>query len=565
MKTTAYTLVLSLALSLWACKTPSPPEQAQATFTNPILAGFYPDPSICKGPDGYYLVTSSFSYFPGIPIFKSTDLVNWQQIGHVMERPSQLNTQGQRVSRGLFAPAISYHQGTFYVVCTQVDRGGNFIVTATDPAGDWSEPTYLPEVDGIDPSLFFEGDSAFIVYNSIPPNNESLYDGHRTIRLYALDKDSLQVQGDEPILLVNGGVDISQNPVWIEAPHLYHIGDWYYLMCAEGGTAYNHSEVIFRGKSPRGPFTPWDRNPILTQRHLDPCRPYAVTTAGHADLIQTEDGDWWAVFLACRPYGDNHYNIGRETFLAPVAWEDDWPIINPDHETVQYTYPSPGGATVDSTDLPLTGNFSLTRKFSYQELPPEFVFLRTVTEPWYQVGAEGLTLDVRPATASGLDNPSFIGRRQQHHSGSVSTTMKFSPTASNEQAGLIAFQSESHYYLLCQSLKEGSPVVQAFQATEDSLRLLAEQAIPSSDAALQLNISFNESAYTFAFAREGEDWEMLPATAPSTYLSTKEAGGFVGTLLAMYATSNDLESSNTATFRHITYQGNDEVFNQPTP
>ena len=151
--------------------------QTEGKFTNPILSGFYPDPSICKADNDFYLVNSTFSYFPGIPVFHSKDLVNWEQIGSVMERPGQMNLDSLGVSRGIFAPAISYNDGTFYVICTLVDAGGNFVVTSDNPAGDWSNPVWIPEINGIDPSLFFDGSKTYIVYNSIPPNNEPLYQG----------------------------------------------------------------------------------------------------------------------------------------------------------------------------------------------------------------------------------------------------------------------------------------------------------------------------------------------------------------------------------------------------
>lgn len=188
-----------------------------------------------------------------------------------MDRPFQLNTIEQGVSRGLFLPAISFHGGVFYIVCTQVDRwGGNFVITATDPAGPWSEPTYLPGVDGIDPSLYFEGDETYLVYNSLAPDNTPLYRVQRTIHMREVNRETLTAS-DEEITLVNGGVDLSEEPLWIEAPHIYHIGDYYYLMCAEGGTAYNHSEVIFRSQSVTGPsYEPWDQNPILIPAALTP-------------------------------------------------------------------------------------------------------------------------------------------------------------------------------------------------------------------------------------------------------------------------------------------------------
>lgn len=529
------------------------------TYQNPILAGFYPDPTICKAGDRFYMTNSTFSYFPGLPIFESTDLINWKQIGHAMDRPEQLNTEGQGVSRGLFAPAITYHDGTFYIVCTQVDKGGNFVITATDPAGPWSDPIYLGELNGIDPSLFFDEDGRlYIVYNSVAPDNEPLYDGHRTIRMYELDSESLQPIGEQTIL-VNGGVDISQEPVWIEAPHIYKINGYYYLMCAEGGTAYNHSEVIFRSKDVRGPYEPGPVNPILTQRHLDPSRPNPVTTAGHADMVQLDNGDWWAVFLACRPYEGNHFNIGRETFLAPVKWQDEWPVINPDFEEVQYAYPTPMGNAVDTTLFTYNGNFTFQDEFEGDSLGLTYMFLRTPHEQWYEMANGALTMQLRPETASGLSNPSFVGHRQQQHTGSVATALDFQPDNENEKAGLLAFQSETHHYLLAKSMQDRQAVVQLLQSSEDQLTEITSQ--PVSGEQIQLKITFDGADYTFAYAENEGEWQVLQENVDGKFLSTEEAGGFVGTVLAMYATSSGTTSDKSASFEWFRYEGNDAVLN----
>jgi len=297
--------------------------QGTLEVQNPILSGFYPDPSIEKVGDDYYLIHSTLSYFPGLPIFHNKDLKNWSLAGHAIHRPEQMNFVGQRGTRGLFAPAISYHKGVFYVVCTQVDRLGNFVITATNPAGPWSNPVALPQVSDIDPSIFFdEDDKAYIIYNSEGPDNAPLYDGHRTIKIVEFDYKNLKVTS-EPRILVNGGVDLSKKPVWIEGPHIFKRNGYYYLSAAEGGTSVNHSQVIFRTRSLSEPFVPWEKNPILTQRDLDPNRPNPVTSTGHADLFIGPDGNWYSVFLGVRPYEGNHYNTGRETFLLPVTWTED--------------------------------------------------------------------------------------------------------------------------------------------------------------------------------------------------------------------------------------------------
>lgn len=270
-------------------------------YHTPILTGFYPDPSICRAGQDYYLVNSTFAYYPGLPIFHSKDLVNWRLIGHAIDRPDQLRYHGIDVSGAIFAPAISYHDGLFYVICTMVGSDGNFVITAKDPAGPWSDPVIL-EFGGIDPSIFFDDDGRAWIVNNDGPDGEPLYDGHRAIRIQEFDYKNLKVVGPRNVM-INGGVDLSTKPIWIEGPHLYKVNGWYYLSAAEGGTGPGHSQVVFRSKNVDGPYEPWDQNPILTQRDLPPDVPAAVTCTGHADFEIGPDEKWWAVFLGVRPYG----------------------------------------------------------------------------------------------------------------------------------------------------------------------------------------------------------------------------------------------------------------------
>ncbi len=408
--------------------------QTEKGFTNPILAGFYPDPSICRVGGDYYLVNSTFSYFPGIPIFHSKDLVNWKLIGHAIHRPEQMDLEGLGVSRGIFAPAIRHHNGIFYVTCTLVDRGGNFVVTSKRAEGPYSNPIWLPQINGIDPSMFFdENGTAYIVYNSVAPDNQPLYDGHRTIRLYEFDIENLKVTGEEKIL-VNGGTDISKKPVWIEGPHIFQKDGYYYLIAAEGGTGDQHSEVVFRSTKVDGLYISYENNPILTQRHLNPKRKHPVTSTGHADFVQTESGDWWAVFLGCRPYPpteEGFYNTGRETFLAPVRWANDWPVINPDYEEVQYSYPLPIKPSPASAAVPYSGNFKIRDDFDADVLNLNWVFLRTPHKKWYDLNRRKgfLAMELRPETCAERRNPSFLGHRQQHLSGFAIVAIDFLPKA----------------------------------------------------------------------------------------------------------------------------------------
>jgi len=543
-------------------------QQKGPTFDNPILAGFYPDPSICRVESDYYLVNSTFSYFPGVTVFHSRDLAHWQLIGYVLNRRDQLDLEGQGVSRGIFAPAIRYHNGLFYVTCTLVDIGGNFVATAKNPEGPWTNPVWLKQVNGIDPSLFFDdGGKSYIIYNSIPPENKSLYSGHRTLRIYEFDADSMKVKGEEHIL-VNGGTDIRKKPVWIEAPHILKKDGNYYLIAAEGGTAENHSEVVFKSTNVLGPYVPYEKNPILTQRTLDPTRKDPITCTGHADFVQTSGGDWWAVFLGCRPYEDDCYNTGRETFLAPVRWIDTWPVINPDFKEVQYQYSLPMKAAVPAHYVPTGGNFTYHDDFDNASLDLRWEFLRTPHEQWYSLTEKKgfLAMTLRPETCAGESNPSFIGRRQQHATGSVSVGLQFVPKGDNEKAGILVFQNERRFYYLCRSVHNNRATVELYASVDsvgkpNDMRLLASQVLDKDSQAtdLYLRIEAQRTTYSFSYATVANQWIGLKQDVDASYLSTKEAGGFVGCMYALYATSLGHPSSNTAYYDWFRYTGNDSV------
>jgi alpha-N-arabinofuranosidase len=526
-------------------------------FQNPILAGYYPDPSICRAGDDYYIVNSSFAYYPGLPLFHSKDLLNWKQIGYAMNRPEQLDLDSAGVSRGLFAPSISYHNGTFYIVCTEVSKLGNFVITAKDPKGPWSNPVRLPQVNGIDPSLYFDDDGkAYIVFNSIPPNDISLHDGHRTIRMFEFDAVALRVTGEEK-LLINGGTDMAKKPVWIEAPHIIKKDGWYFLICAEGGTGYNHSEVVFRSKSPTGPFVSYENNPILTQRHLDPVRKNPITTAGHADFVEGTDGKWWAVFLACRPYEGDFYNTGRETFMAPVAWKNGWPEFELGGEEIAYSYPI--NATRDPRIEPLNGNYLFRDDFDNKQLNIRYQFLRTVRSEWYSLSRQpgNLTLDLQAETCAGKGNPSFVGFHQPHVKGYAAAALNFVPKAGNEKAGLLLFQNEKAYYYLCKSISEGNPVVELYKANE----LVASKRIEGPSAnKIYFKVEAKADKYAFYYAVNKDEWQLLLDNVDAKFLSTKAAGGFVGCIYSMYVTAGGMTSDNSAAYDWFEIKNNDDVY-----
>ncbi|MEO5944475.1 MAG: glycoside hydrolase family 43 protein [Ferruginibacter sp.] len=532
------------------------------TITNPIMMGFYPDPSIVKVDKDYYLVNSTFSYFPGLPVFHSKDLKNWKQIGNVISRTSQMDFVGERMTRGLFAPGISYNKGTFYVTCTDIDHDGNFVVTAKNPAGPWSDPIKIPQVRGIDPSIFFDDDGkAYVIYNSEPPENKSLYSGHRSIKIYEIDPVQLKVIGEAKIV-VNGGADLSKKPVWIEGPHILKKNDWYYLYAAEGGTSVNHSEVILRSKNIWGPYVPYEHNPILTQRDLPEDRLNPVTSTGHAQFVEGPDGNTYAVFLACRPYTGDYYNTGRETFLAPVKWDTGWPVINPDSKEVKYSYDVPFKEVKQKNSLPQSGNFDYTIKFKKQ-LDPALMFLRSADSSSFSLNKKtGLTLKLKPETIMEYGVPSFIGKRQQHLFCTAETQLDFKPSADNEKAGLVIFQNEDHFYFIAKTIEQGKPVLNVYKsnAKGKSMEVLASIPLTDINKKTGLRIDARGAVYHFYYSTTPGKWILLKDNVDGKFLSTKDAGGFIGCFFGMYATSSGKSSNNIAAFKYLRYSGNDPMY-----
>ena len=504
-------------------------------YYNPVLPGCYPDPSICRKDKDYYLATSSFAYYPGIPIFHSTDLVNWVQIGNVLNRPSQLNLDGIRLSGGVYAPAISYnrHNDMFYLINTCVDGIGNFIVKTKDPKeNNWSEPIVLPKVGGIDPALFFDDDGkAYIVHNDAP-QGEPEWQGHRAIWLHEYDV-AADTTFDGRKMIVDGGTDKAKHPIWIEAPHIYKINGYYYLMCAEGGTREAHSEVIFRADKVWGPYIPWKNNPILTQRDLPNDRSNPITCAGHADLIQTADGDWYAIFLACRPYEKDYFNTGRETFMLPVKWENEYPVILPKGKTIPYIVDKEG-LIPDAKSY--KGNFNWCDDFKNAVLDDRWLFIRTPRTQWWSLSNKGLTIQPNGESIYEKKQPAFIGHRQQHLRFDVATAMQYTPSKTSEFAGLVCYQNEHYNILFGKTLNEhGAMVIVVDAAVNGEIQRIAESAIPETHAgkALQLKIKGMGNTYAFFYSYDdGLHWTAVAETEAAP-LSTEIAGGFTGVMVGM--------------------------------
>ncbi|RAW02580.1 glycoside hydrolase family 43 protein [Pseudochryseolinea flava] len=505
-------------------------------FYNPILPGWYSDPSICTNGKDYFLVTSTFAYFPGVPIFHSEDLINWKQVGHVLTRPSQLKLTNQKVSEGIFAPAISYNpqNKTYYMITTNIG-GGNFFVKTKDPFGEWSDPIWLPEVHGIDPSFFFDDNGRAYIVNNDAPEGTVGYDGHRAIRIQEFDVLKDKTFGPRK-MLVNGGVNLADKPVWIEGPHIYKIKGKYLLMAAEGGTGPDHREVIFSGDSPMGTFTPWKRNPILTQKHLDPSRPDPITCAGHADLIQSKDGSWWSVFLACRPIENRFENLGRETFLMPVTWsEDGFPYLTKDDEVVPRILKMKGANRQANTTF---GNFSKRDDFDKAVLGMDWMTLRGAASNLYSLSKKPgyLSLQCIPATAAERKELAYVSRRLQHHKFRASTTVDFQPQDDNDAAGMLLLKDEGHHYFLAIRKSGNARKVTLEKTTPQGTEVTHTMTLSLSKGTIQLKIESDGTSFNFYAAEESGDWKTVAKGIDAHFLSTANSFGFTGTNVGLYAT-----------------------------
>jgi len=372
-----------------------------------------------------------------------------------------------------------------------------------------------------------------MVNNGNPPDNKPLYQGHRAIWIQEFDLAANKLTGPRKVI-VNGGVDLAKQPIWIEGPHLYRIKGAYYLMCAEGGTERNHSEVIFRSKSPWGPYEPYKDNPILTQRDLPEDRSNPVTNSGHADLIQMKDGSWWAVFLASRPYEGFRYNTGRETFLLPVTWKDGWPVILDKGQPVPYVARGPKTMKKDAqagADL-LGGNFTARDEFDMVEPGHEWLQVHVPRERWYQLDQGRLV--IRPLAVS-LDekrNSSFYARRQAHQRFAASAELH-PPRSPGTAAGLAAYQNETHWYFFGTRRVDGMLQLFLERRAGDDRRTVQAATVAAPDT-LRLLIKGNGGRYSF-FYDAGDGWQLLHDNDDASILSTEVAGGFVGTVLGPYA------------------------------
>ncbi len=498
-----------------------------ARYRNPVLPGFHPDPSICRVGSDFYLVTSSFEYFPGVPIFHSRDLVHWRQLGHCLTRTSQLPLTCASASGGVWAPTLRHHDGVFYMTTTNTSGVGNFIVTATAPEGPWSDPVSVAQ-PGIDPSLFFDEDGSVLYTTS-----------HEGALQSRIDVKSGRLLSEPKVIWAGTG---GQYP---EGPHLYRREAWYYLLLSEGGTEYGHMITMARSQSPCGPFEPSLRNPLLTHRsHKSP-----IQGLGHADLVDTPSGAWFAVALGFRPNGyPPCYHLGRETFLSPVKWADDGFPVFGKHGRLELE--EEARLELESTPTPATRD-----DFTSLELALCWNYLRNPD-------AELYSLSERPGylrllgSAVGLDDiasPTWIGRRQCHFAVHVATCLEFLPEAEGEEAGLVVRMNERHHYEVFVTRRNGAPCVVLRRRIGSLQAEVACQPVPPSERGWVLAVDAERDKYLFRYGRSENELRLL-GEGETRYLSTEVASGFTGVYFAMYSTGNGLRCARPADFDWFDYR-----------
>lgn len=523
-------------------------------YTNPILPGFHPDPSICRVGDDYYLVTSSFEYFPAIPIFHSKNLIDWEQIGYCITNSDWLPLMhGVPNCSGIYAPTIRYHKGRYYVICTNVSTSetkeqgyGNFIVSTEDPYKGWSKPVFI-DCPGIDPSLFF-GENGKVYYCGT----------ERNIYLCEINPDTGEVlSGKKYIWQGTGGT-------CPEGPHIYQKDGWYYLMIAEGGTEYGHMVTMARSKEIWGPYESCPNNPILTNRSTG----RSIMAVGHADLIEDKNQNWWAVCLCNRPisYPPKH-NLGRETSLVPVSWDKDgWPSMGnngiveevveiKEIEVEQQQKKEDVSKGCRKNRIPKTEEvYEYREDFKTGELSLRWNYLYNPNQNYISCTNEkGLSLTGMSATLSDADTSTFVGCRQEHHRCRVSTRMEFAPMSEGEEAGIAVYLNRNHHYELAIIRKGGQNNLMLRRKIGTLWNI--ECQIPWEMAAVYLKIEASKTEYAFFYSSDGENY-LKAGSGETAYLTTEVGGGFTGNYFALYATGNGKKSECCADFSWFHIQGN---------
>ena len=537
---------------------------------NPILPGFYPDPSICRVGDDFYLVCSSFELCPGIPIFHSKDLAHWEQIGNVMTPENGFEMECSSYRGGVMAPTIRYHDGVFYVVNMNFSQGGNFIVTATDPAGPWSEPVVLKDIPGIDASLFFDDDDkCYFVStgNIVNPDGKA----ERGIWAQEFDIKTFTTIGEKHDIW-NCALHNAPSP---EAPHIFRKDGWYYLLIGEGGTEHWHAVTIARARNIFDWYEGNPANPIMTHRQFGYTA--EIANVGHADMVELPDGSWWAVMLASRTNSGQYKNIGRETYICPVVWERGWPVFSPKSGKIDWTYPAPD--SLPWTPYPPVPD---TDDFDDSKLGFHWVFWGRPYQDFWRIADSKLYLKClprpvdrplkpmrrgmrMPAAPARDDCVSTVLRRQLSYHFEVSTKLSFAPK-DQESAGLLVLQANNNSFRAELMQKNGQQYVRLVEVSTVSelppfhpdynpvTKTTEFARVAWSGGDLVLALKADGQTHDFYYGPDAEHLKVLYLGADARHINIEVDGCMVGTTIGMFASGNGADSSNEASFDCFTYQ-----------
>lgn len=496
-----------------------------AVIQNPILKGFNPDPSILRVNEDYYIATSTFEWFPGVQIHHSKDLAHWDLIAHPLNRPSQLNMLGNPSSGGVWAPCLSYSDGLFYLIFSDVKSlfgkfkdTPNFLVTASDICGEWSDPIYL-NASGFDPSLFHDTDGRKWLVNMVndcrPWKGTSGFGG---IYLQEYSVAEQKLIGTPKNIFAGTELGLT------EGPHLYHHGEYYYLMTAEGGTGFDHAVTLARSKNIDGPYEVSPKNPILTSRENSEL---ALQKAGHASLVDTPQGEWFLAHLCSRPIGqDRRCILGRETAIQAVEWTNDgWLYLK-----------SGGNEPQEFTEVP----YKVTVETSKEEFFDDFdseklnIHFQTLRAPLMEdecslTQRQGYLRLFGGESLSSCFHQSLVARRQQHKNFTAITNVDFAPDTFQQTAGLIYYYDHINYYYLHVSYDEdhGRTVNLLFnKLNQEDYPVGMGIAVPT-DATIYLKLDVQTQVGQFSYSLDGKTYQPIGDSIDATILSD-DAYGQIG-------------------------------------
>ena len=553
------------------------PLAQELSYNNPIIPGSYPDPSICRVGNDYYIVNSSFEYFPGLPIHHSKDLVNWNLIGYGLHRDDQcsgeMNLVDVQTDGGIHAPSIRYHDGLFYIITTNVYSPGpqqptemiNFIITAEQVEGPWSNPHIIEGAPGIDPDIIFDDGKVWYVGTHVPekPN----FNGEGEIWLQELDLDDWSLKG-ERYFLWRGALYYG---TWAEGPHIYKRNGFYYLLIAEGGTSLEHAVMVSVSDNIKGPYVPNARNPILTSRHLS--NDYWVNSIGHADLLELADGRWYMVALGIRSEIDTYSNMGRETHLIPVTWEEEpfewkydkiekewselpdgerfeklrrvnyeWPVCSPITGRVERSFPLP------FTNLPQFNKQTFRDDFDSKNLNLEWNFRRVPQKGTYLINHKDgfLRLFSSKNVIENRKGCSLLGIRQIETDFEFSVKMLYNPTIQGGQAGISLFQKDNNYFTFTVEKNKENHVLKLLLKERKKEPVVIHQTfIKSYNGSITFKVNSENNSYNFYYSLDdGNSYKSFLETGSDKILSN----GYTGAYMGLYTTINGKNIEEFADF-----------------